>query len=77
VHEATTVTPTADGPRNYRIVSSPVFDKNGEVTAAIEMVDDQTEQILLENHLRHSQQLESIGMLAGGIAHSVIAAKYH
>jgi PAS domain S-box-containing protein len=69
VHEATTVTPAADGSRNYRIVSSPIFDKNGEVIAAIEMVDDKTERVLLEKQLRHSQQLESIGTLAGGIAH--------
>ena len=69
VHEATTVTPTADGHRNYRIVSSPTFDENGGVTAAIEMVDDITERLTLEAQLRHSQQLESIGTLAGGIAH--------
>ena len=69
VHENNTITPTANGPRNYRIVSSPIFDKNGEVAAAIEMVNDITERITLEKQLLHSQQLESIGTLAGGIAH--------
>ncbi|MCF8090574.1 MAG: response regulator, partial [Desulfotignum sp.] len=69
VHENNTITPAAEGSRNYRIVSSPIFDKNGKVTAAIEMVDDITERIVMENQLRHSQQLESIGTLAGGIAH--------
>jgi signal transduction histidine kinase/CheY-like chemotaxis protein len=69
VHEVTTVTPSAGGPRNYRIVSSPIFDANNIVTAAIEMVDDITDRISLEAQLRHSQQLESIGTMAGGIAH--------
>jgi PAS domain S-box-containing protein len=44
VHESVTDTPTGDGVRNYRIVSSPVLDREGRVTAAIEMVDDITEE---------------------------------
>ena len=69
VHEETTMIPTAEGPRNYRIISSPIIDASGEVTAVINMVDDLTDRISLENHLRRSQQLESIGTLAGGISH--------
>ncbi|MFH2220477.1 MAG: ATP-binding protein, partial [Pseudomonadota bacterium] len=69
VHDATTVKPMAGGPRNYRIVSSPIFNTEGRVTAAIEMVDDITERLSLEAQLRQSQKLESIGTLAGGIAH--------
>ena len=69
VHENYTITPMADGPRNFRIVSSPIFDEQGKVTSAIEMVEDITERLTLERQLRQAQKLEPIGQLAGGIAH--------
>jgi len=55
VHESVTETPSGDGVRNYRIVSSPVLDKDGRVTAAIEMVDDVTEHFRSQRAVADSE----------------------
>ncbi|MFH0730155.1 MAG: ATP-binding protein [Pseudomonadota bacterium] len=69
VHEAMTQTPQAGGIRNYRVVSSPILDDAGRVVSAIEMVEDVTEKLILENQIRQAQKMESIGRLVGGVAH--------
>ncbi|MBI5239660.1 MAG: PAS domain-containing protein [Elusimicrobia bacterium] len=52
VHEAVTDTPTPDGIRHYRVVSSPIKDADGRVTAAIEMAEDITAS------LRQTREIE-------------------
>ncbi len=69
VHEATSQTPQAGTIRNYRIVSSPILNSSGEITAVIEIVEDITKKLSLEAQFLQAQKMESIGSLAGGIAH--------
>jgi signal transduction histidine kinase len=58
VHESTTETPAGDEIIHYRIISSPVKDDKGNVVAAIEMVEDITEQNRVEKHIQNlSRQL--------------------
>lgn len=62
--------------RELWITASPLFDGAGAVIGAIESVRDITElrhaeaeRELLKDQLHHAQKLDSIGQLAGGIAH--------
>ncbi len=55
VHESVTETPAAGGVRHYRIVSSPVLDRDGRVTAAIEMVDDITDRLRAQRDVMDSE----------------------
>jgi PAS domain S-box-containing protein len=66
VHESVTETPSGDGVRNFRVVSSPVLDRDGRVTAAIEMVDDITEhfraqQAIADSEARYRTIFETTG----------------
>lgn len=58
VHESITATPAGNEIRHYRIISSPIIDSEGQVTAAIEMVEDISEKVLADSQIRNlSQQL--------------------
>jgi PAS domain S-box-containing protein len=48
---------------------SPMRDAGGVITGYVMARRDITEQLELEEKLRHSEKLQAIGQLAGGIAH--------
>jgi len=55
VHESVTETPAGQETINYRIISSPIRDKDGKIIAAIEMVEDITESKKMQERLRESE----------------------
>ncbi len=53
----------------FDITASPVKSRNGNVSGVIVIAQNVTEQYRLERQLRHTQKMEAIGTLAGGVAH--------
>lgn len=48
---------------------SPVRGEDNEIVNFVAVQNDITQQVELEKQLRHAQKMESIGLLAGGVAH--------
>ena len=48
---------------------SPVKDSNGNIVNYVQVTQDVTKEVELQNQLVQAQKLEAIGTLAGGIAH--------
>ncbi|MBW1981306.1 MAG: PAS domain S-box protein [Deltaproteobacteria bacterium] len=62
VHHAITETPAGTETRNYRIIASPIKDKAGKISAAIEMVEDITDYLKAREKLHtYQEQLRSLG----------------
>lgn len=61
---------TSDG-KILDIRAAPVMEDKGQITAIIEIARDITEQIKTQEELLQAQKMESIGLLAGGIAHDL------
>jgi len=59
----------AGNPVTVETKAFPIRNESGEVTAAIEIINDITEKKRLEDQLHHAQKMEAVGLLGGGIAH--------
>lgn len=52
-----------------RAAISPIFDAAGQISNFLAIKEDITDQKVLEEELAQSQRLETVGQLAGGVAH--------
>lgn len=50
---------------------SPVFDAERRLTGVVVVLRDATDQTRIQEHLRQSDRLETLSVLAGGIAHDL------
>ncbi|MCE5333886.1 MAG: PAS domain-containing protein, partial [Desulfobacteraceae bacterium] len=71
VHFQTSYNFAAMGRRIMDISYFPVFDETGSARGIVLNARDITETRKLEDQLVHSQKIESIGTLAGGVAHEI------
>ena len=55
----------------FDTVITPLLDEQGEVQALIGIARDITQRKLMDEHFLRNQRLETIGSLAGGIAHDL------
>jgi two-component system, cell cycle sensor histidine kinase and response regulator CckA len=55
--------------RNYIVSCTPILDDNGQLDKIIHIATDITRREQLEKELFQAQKMESVGQLAGGVAH--------
>lgn len=57
--------------KEYRIADSgaPIRNENGDIIGVVVVFRDVTEEHIMQEKLQHSQKMDAIGQLAGGVAH--------
>jgi two-component system cell cycle sensor histidine kinase/response regulator CckA len=58
-----------DGSRRTVVISAAPLRINDRIIAGVSVIEDITEQRNLEHQLLQAQKIESVGLLAGGVAH--------
>ena len=59
------------GEQDFEVRVDPIFDAAGQYAGAVHSVSDITQKKELEARFQRAQRLESIGALAGGLAHDL------
>jgi len=72
LHEVEMEKTTPDGIRHYRIVSTPITDSDGRITAAIEMAEDITTQKQTEEKLRET--IEELARVNNSLENAIARA---
>jgi len=67
--ESERVTPFDDGLHTYTAIKFPLYDEDNKIYAVCGISTDITERKRQDDQLRHSQKMDALGKLTGGIAH--------
>ncbi|MBI5373926.1 MAG: response regulator [Candidatus Schekmanbacteria bacterium] len=55
--------------RSFDLKAVPIKNEKGEIESVLAIGEDITDNLKLEEQLRHAQKMETVGTLTGGIAH--------